>query len=209
MNKDDVLEVRKKPIQKRSRETVEAIFDAAAQILSEKGYAQTTTDRIAEKAGISIGSLYQYFPNKDSIMLGIIERHIQEMNEFVEGMISAIQSSGAITRQMIKTFAKLMIEHHDKEPELHRVLFEESPQPLSIKTAINKTEKKAANGLAKILKKSSGGNIKNPELSIRLAVRTIEALTHWYVLDANDAISEDDFIDELAEMINSYLRIME
>ena len=209
MNKDEDLKVRKKPIQKRSRETVEAIFDAAAQILSEKGYAQTTTDRIAEKAGISIGSLYQYFPNKDSIMLGIIERHIQEMNAFVEEMISAIQSSGIITRQMINNFAKLMIEHHDKEPELHRVLFEESPQPQSIKAAINKAEKRAANGLTEVFKKSSEGNKKNPELSIRIAVRTIEALTHWYVLEANDDIPEDDFIDELAEMINGYLRIME
>ncbi len=209
MEKDKTIEIRKKPIQKRSQKTVEAIFDAAAQILSEKGYAQTTTDRIAEKAGISIGSLYQYFPNKDSIMLGIVERHITEMNEFVEEMISAIQSSGVMTRQMMKNFAKLMIEHHDKEPELHRVLFEESPQPQSIKAAINMAEKRAANGLAKNLIISSGGNKKNPELSLRIAVRTIEALTHWYVLEANDDIPEDDFIDELAEMINGYLRITE
>ncbi len=207
MKKDKVLKIRKKPAQRRSKETVEDIFNAAAQVFAEKGYAQTTTDRIAEKAGISIGSLYQYFPNKDSIMVGIIERHIEEMKVFVDEIISQIQGPENINRQMIRNFTDLMLEHHDQEPELHRVLFEESPLPHSVKVAVNHMEEWVAKGFGEILRKSSNSRVKNPELAIRVVVRTIEALTHWYVLDTNEDISRNDFIDELVDMISGYLLI--
>ncbi len=69
---------RKPPIQKRSRETVEVILEAATQVFIQMRYSAGTTNRIAERAGVSIGSLYQYFPNKDAIPASLAERHLTE-----------------------------------------------------------------------------------------------------------------------------------
>jgi len=66
---------RKTPRQERSRLTVDAILMAAAHILKTEGPERATTNRIAEKAGVSIGSLYQYFPNKEAIVALLRERH--------------------------------------------------------------------------------------------------------------------------------------
>jgi AcrR family transcriptional regulator len=74
---------RKLPKQDRSRVTVEAILEATTRILVEEGYDKANTNRIAERAGISIGSLYQYFPNKESLMTALMEQHSREMTELV------------------------------------------------------------------------------------------------------------------------------
>jgi len=66
-----VLSQRRKPSQERSKATCEAILQAAAHILEDKGETAFTSNRIAERAGVSIGSLYQYFPNKDAILFAL------------------------------------------------------------------------------------------------------------------------------------------
>ena len=63
---------RRKPIQARSQSTVDAILTAAARVLVERGYAKTTTNHVAQVAGVSIGSLYQYFRNKDELIMAVI-----------------------------------------------------------------------------------------------------------------------------------------
>lgn len=72
---------RKTPVHSRSRATVEAILEAAAHLLEHDGYGRLTTNHIADKAGVSIGSLYQYFPNKDAICHALAERHFQLLRD--------------------------------------------------------------------------------------------------------------------------------
>lgn len=66
---------RRRPVQERSRQTVERILAAAAQVFGERGYA-ATTNHVADAAGLSIGSLYQYFPDKDALLVALHERHL-------------------------------------------------------------------------------------------------------------------------------------
>lgn len=66
--------MRRPPKQKRSREMVEKLLDATAATLAERGLDHTTTNHIAEKAGVSIGSLYQYFPDKDAMLEALLQR---------------------------------------------------------------------------------------------------------------------------------------
>jgi len=70
------LQPRKKPIQTRSARTVEAIFEATIQVLLRHGAEQFTTTRVAERAGVSVGTLYQYYPNKQSLLFAVLERHL-------------------------------------------------------------------------------------------------------------------------------------
>lgn len=78
------LTPRKLPRQERSRSTFEAILTAAARILVERGYARMTTVAVADKAGVSVGSLYQYFPGKDALVAALLERHVESMVEAAE-----------------------------------------------------------------------------------------------------------------------------
>ncbi|MET7770539.1 TetR/AcrR family transcriptional regulator [Nocardia sp. NPDC005366] len=76
---DRVAPTRKTPSQTRSREMVQRIIDAGEAVLTESGYAATSTNRVAERAGISKGSLYQYFPDKNAIVVAVLNRFCEQM----------------------------------------------------------------------------------------------------------------------------------
>ena len=78
------FEPRKTPIQARSTVTVEAIWEATIQVLLEVGPDRLTTTRVAERAGVSVGTLYQYFPNKHSLLFSVAERHLNRVADAVE-----------------------------------------------------------------------------------------------------------------------------
>src|SRR5262252_10873613 len=82
------LSPRKTPQQDRSRATVEALLEATADILVRDGYAKLTTNRIAERAGVNIASLYQYFPGKDAIVAELRRRHGSELRADVRKVLA-------------------------------------------------------------------------------------------------------------------------
>ena len=71
---------RKLASQERSRATVDALLEATTRVLLKEGYDRASTNRIAEVAGVSIGSLYQYFPSKEALVAAVIDRHQQEIS---------------------------------------------------------------------------------------------------------------------------------
>jgi AcrR family transcriptional regulator len=77
------LKPRREPRQARSQVTVEAIFEATIQVLLTEGLQRLTTIRVAERAGVSVGTLYQYFPNKQALLLGVLQRHLKRVGECV------------------------------------------------------------------------------------------------------------------------------
>jgi AcrR family transcriptional regulator len=77
-------EARKTPVQARSTFTVEAIFEAAVQVLLELGSDRLTTTRVAARAGVSVGTLYQYYPNKQALLFAILSRHLGQVQDAVE-----------------------------------------------------------------------------------------------------------------------------
>ena len=72
---------RKSASQERSRATVDALLEATARVLMKEGYDRASTNRIAEVAGVSIGSLYQYFPSKEALVAAVIDRHTQQVSQ--------------------------------------------------------------------------------------------------------------------------------
>ena len=79
-----VLEPRKSPVQARSVASVEAILDATIQVLLKIGKERLTTTRVALRAGVSVGTLYQYFPNKSALLQAALKRHMDEITEAIE-----------------------------------------------------------------------------------------------------------------------------
>lgn len=83
------LHARRRPRQARSGVTVEAILEATRQVLLKEGLARLTTIRVAERAGVSVGTLYQYFPNKQSLQYALLVRHFEELASAVEALRDA------------------------------------------------------------------------------------------------------------------------
>src|ERR1700677_3879026 len=79
-----VLEPRKLPVQARSAASVDAILEATIQVLLSVGKQRLTTTRVASRAGVSVGTLYQYFPNKSALLQAVLRRHLDEVTEAVE-----------------------------------------------------------------------------------------------------------------------------
>jgi AcrR family transcriptional regulator len=73
------LTPRKNPVQARSAATVEALHTATVQVLTREGLSRCTTTRVAERAGMSVGSLYQYYPNRDALLAAVLERHLDSI----------------------------------------------------------------------------------------------------------------------------------
>src|SRR5690606_4292870 len=117
---------RKTPVQERSRKTVELILNATARVLLREGYESCTTNHIARAAGVSIGSVYQYFPNKESLILAVLERHLERQQEvFAERLVALEQADLETT---VRTMIRAMFEVQLLQPKLHRVLLEQVPR---------------------------------------------------------------------------------
>lgn len=114
---------RKQPSQARSRATVDAILEAGARILSARGWAGFTTNAVAEAAGVSIGSLYQYMPDKLALVGAIRDRHIDDSLAAVQGALAA----GGTREAFAGRLADALIAAHSRHPGLHRVLLDEAP----------------------------------------------------------------------------------
>ncbi|EKU31105.1 putative TetR family regulator [Alcaligenes sp. HPC1271] len=93
--------------------------------MSERGYAGNNTNVVAEVAGVSVGSVYQYFPNKDSLIAALHERHALQMNQAMESSLADTQSLGL--RGRLSDLVKAWLAAHRVDPELHRVLEKDFP----------------------------------------------------------------------------------
>src|SRR5688572_18616442 len=117
---------RKRPTQERSREMVETILQATARVLVKDGFERTTTNRVAEAAGVSVGSLYQYFPSKEALVATLVERHVDEIMAMFRGAVTAL--AGASIEVATRRMVGLLLEAHAVAPRLHRVFFEQVPR---------------------------------------------------------------------------------
>lgn len=200
------LNPRKKPIQHRSKATVDAILVAAAQVFEAHGYASGTTNRIAERAGVSIGSLYQYFPSKDSIAVALLERHIadtdQRLHEWVAHMVA--EKHGLC--ESLHGYVAGMLEMHYGQPRLQHILLEEIPLSERVHRALLEAERHAAKTVAGLLRLYPDVRRTDLEHAGFLVVQTVERLTHRFAAHPDEQfISRAEFENEVVTMLVAYL----
>jgi AcrR family transcriptional regulator len=120
MTEDDPRKPRKAPRQARSRATVEAILEAATRILEEQGLAGFGTNRIAERAGISIGSLYQYYPARDAILAELVRRMRLSMSD---RLLAAIEAAEPLTLEdAVPKLLEAALHQYETAPRLTAAL---------------------------------------------------------------------------------------
>ena len=116
-----VLEPRKTPVQARSAASVEAILEATIQVLLGVGKERLTTTRVALRAGVSVGTLYQYFPNKSSLLQAALKRHLDEVTSAVE--LACKEQKGATLRQMVTSLINAFFEAKMKNAKTSVALY--------------------------------------------------------------------------------------
>ena len=116
-----VLEPRKSPVQARSAASVDAILDATIQVLLRVGKERLTTTRVALRAGVSVGTLYQYFPNKSALLQAALKRHLGEVTEAVE--LVCKEQKGRTLRQMVTALITAFLAAKMKDAETSVALY--------------------------------------------------------------------------------------
>jgi AcrR family transcriptional regulator len=195
---------RKRPLQRRSRETVEAILDAAARVFEDRGYAAGTTNRIADRAGVSIGSLYEYFPNKDAIIVALAERELEREREVLLAVLSGAPSGEPIAA-LLGRLVEAVVDLHAARPGLHRILFEEADHPPRAHACVLRFEEALAHALEAALRaRGAGGD--DPDTAAHLIVQTAEALAHRFVLRGIHDLDRASFVAETTRLVTEYAR---
>lgn len=117
------FEPRKTPVQARSTVTVEAISEATIQVLLRHGAERLTTTRVAERAGVSVGTLYQYYPNKQSLLFAVVENHLNRIAARVEAARDACAERplAEMIRAVVEAFVDAKMERADISVALYRV----------------------------------------------------------------------------------------
>jgi AcrR family transcriptional regulator len=197
------LKSRKQPRQERSQATVEAILSATARVLVKEGFDRASTNRIAEQAGVSIGSLYQYFPSKEALVAALMERHVDEISKLIGSAMTRLV--GAPIPDAVREIIDLMISAHAIDPALHKVLMEQVPRIMQ-HAHVREVEHQVADVARSYLALHKDEiRPRNLELAAVIVVHTIEALTHRAVVERPDLLENDELKEEIAELIIRYL----
>jgi AcrR family transcriptional regulator len=115
---------RRKPKQARSEDLVSAILEAALQVLAKEGVRRFTTTRVAERAGVSVGSVYQYFPNKASILFRL---QADEWRQTTEMLINILQDAGQSPAKRLRTLVHAFLRSECEEAEVRTALNDAAP----------------------------------------------------------------------------------
>jgi AcrR family transcriptional regulator len=198
---------RKSASQERSRLTVNAILEATARVLIKEGYDRSSTNRIAAKAGVSIGSLYQYFPSKEALVAAVSERHSREVLRSIRSAL--IKVAARPIEEAVHGFVSIAIDAHRVNPKLHRVLAEEIPRlgPIESVETINLDAHSLIRSYLDAHREEI--DVTDLDLGAFICVTVVEALTHTAVLHRPDILIDEkaeQFVDEVTELVVRYLR---
>lgn len=195
------LTPRKSPRQDRSIATVEAIFEATLQVLLSDGLIRLTTTRVAHRAGVSVGTLYQYFPNKQALLFAVLERHLSLLWRAIE---RACEENPRPTREtlaetVVKAYLQAKMAQAEVSPSLYRISME-----LDARDLMDSATLRSARAIEAMLSNSDGG-FANPGLLAQTLTAalygTVPAFCHR-VLSAADGREAEK---QLTVMFRSYL----
>lgn len=186
---------RRRPKQDRSRETVEVILQATAQILSREGRERLTTNRIARVAGVSIGTLYQYFPDREAILAELARRYEER---FLEQLMDRLGHLGTLRlREAVPAFVQFIVEMHAEDPRLHNELA----------AAVPDAQRRLLGDFTRAYLEAHREEVrpKDLDLAAYVALEAGEALVHGTALREPDRLRDPRFLDEVADLMIRYL----
>ena len=187
-NRTESLNPRKKPQQRRSRVTIDTIFEATIQVLLANGFDRITTIQIADRAGVSIGSLYQYFPNKRALLAAVVKRHVGEV---ADATIAACNSvHGKTIGEMCATMMSAFVDAKTRRPEVSRALYLPSAA-VNADAIVKEESSRCAQAVHDMLITASDAKFAHPRVVSGVLIASIVGPTRAIEAGGNHARSRD------------------
>jgi AcrR family transcriptional regulator len=194
---------RKQPVQARSEATVSALCQASIQVLLAVGYRRLTTTRVAERAGVSVGTLYQYFPNREALIASVIERYLEGINASVAQDCRALSGRplGEVASGLVDAFIAAKWERIDVSRALHEPLGDIRGARIVAAAAA-----KAAGVVAAILENCPDASFHDVQTSARFVVLACSSLLQAAVADHTNSLDPERLRVHMRSMALGYLR---
>lgn len=199
---------RKSPCQERSKVMVEAILEAGSQVFAELGYARATTNKIAERAGVSVGSLYQYFPNKDSLIASLHREHQTKIHRVVEKALRRFSDHSMSLEDGLRLLLDELNQVHEDDPTVTKALSREVMRESEVGERVHDDEEETEklNQLFSLL--FNRPDVRNGNYIIIAAImgQVIGHLTRWLQHDAPSDLEQRALREETIQLLVRYLK---
>jgi AcrR family transcriptional regulator len=186
------------PRQQRSRDTFERVLDVAAEIFQEFGYAGTTTNKVAEAAGISIGTLYHYIQDKDALLYALTERHLASGIDSIINVFLGLRTEQPDLDVSLRAVIGAVVGMHAEEANLHYLVYDSAPRSEELQQRLQEADTAMADEVAWHLERLGVAGT-HRQLTATLLVTGVEAQVHR-AMDPVDPAEPDVLIDVLTRL---------
>jgi AcrR family transcriptional regulator len=195
---------RNQPQQPRSRATVAVILDAAIRVLDREGLDALTTSRVAEVAGVSVGTLYQYFAHRDAIITALQDRELERASAMLERVLDTAQPLG--DPELARAIVDELLQLYRAAPALHRVLAASGLSFAPPERVVAFDARSVA--VLKAFLQLAGPRIRSANLEAAAFViyQSVRATMLAYLLESPAGVDDAALVDELTQLIVRYLR---
>lgn len=170
---------RRRPRQARSRQTVDAILQAAAEVFEAEGFEGGTIERIVERAGVSVGSLYQYFPDKRALLVALAEQVCAAARTEQDALLAQIDAGGMGPEALVRALLDCMVATHESQPRLRCLLFEERAVPASLAAEVQAVNARLRGAIARWY---AARGRPDPDVKALVLFAAVASLVHEFVL---------------------------
>ena len=206
MKDKTALKPRKKPAQSRSRFTVEQILGGAAHVFAKRGFAGATTNHLAHRAGVSVGSLYQYFPNQEAILVALLEQHTRSAATLLDALLDETLDEVPAVETLMRRFVHRVLGTHLRDPGLQHVLLFEAPHTAESRAALHRMEDSMAHAIEQTLARLPDVSSHHARHAAYFIVHVVENLAHEFVVHPPRDMDRQTFEQEVTAMLCAYIK---
>jgi len=198
-----VLKPRKSPVQVRSTATVEALHTATIQVLTRDGLMRCTTTRIAERAGMSVGSLYQYYPNRDALLTAVLELHLNNITACVEKACQ--EGMGKPIAESIAILVSAFLQKKFKNPEESKALYSIAAEHDGLRLIVM-MRKRIVSAIESMLHSAPDIHIDDPELVAQIVLGVLDGPARAILEELTTPQVEANLSEQLILLLRGYLQ---
>jgi AcrR family transcriptional regulator len=198
--------MRKQPLQERAQRTIEAIFQATAQIVEQDGEQGLTTNKVAKKAGFSIGTLYQYFPTKEAIVVAMINRERRRVMDQLQVTLTLAVHEQREPQQVVREMIHTLVESFGSGPKLRRAMIRMAWR-MDHHEVMTQALREGAERNAIALGQLNGGGLRTPTPVMMFVItRAVIGTIRSASLEDSPLLGTPAFEDELVRMVWGLLK---